>query len=62
MSASAWYVEIIPYRDTEPRKVIGPFLTERQADRAERGVMHNLNHHDYYTMVSTLPPSDRDTA
>lgn len=61
MSAHAWYVEIIPYRDTEPRKVIGPFSTERQADRAERGVMHNLNHHDYYTVVSQLSPSHSET-
>jgi hypothetical protein len=51
-----WWVEICPYPDVANGQVktLGPFKTEREADRAERGVNINLNHHDYYTMVSSV--------
>lgn len=43
-------VEIV--RDGDPEEVVrrlGPYLSQRQADKAEDGVNINLNHNDYHT-------------
>ncbi|QIG58646.1 hypothetical protein SEA_HUBBS_101 [Microbacterium phage Hubbs] len=42
------YVRIVHAPTGETEKVLGPYSSERQADRAEMGVLRNLSRH-YYT-------------
>lgn len=46
-----WFVDIIRHTDGSVEKTIGPFPTERMAERAERGVNINLRHKDCYTVT-----------
>lgn len=45
-----WYVEIVGADDVVDRS-IGPFPSERGAERCERGVSINLDHERYSTRV-----------
>ena len=45
-----YYIEIRSAKG-ELVKRLGPYPTERAAERAERGVNINLNHGEYYTVV-----------
>lgn len=47
-----WYVKICAFesKDVIPERV-GPYYSEREADRADRGVNINLNHDKYYTTI-----------
>ena len=53
---SGFIVQIIKYSDCSVFKTLGPYQSESQADKAEAGVDANLNHEDYYSVVS---PSSR---
>ncbi len=46
-----WFVDIIEYEGDKVEKTLGPYGTERQADRADDGVNINLNHERFYTRV-----------
>lgn len=37
------WIEVVDGRDLYPAKVLGPYATPRQADRASRGVLRLLN-------------------
>jgi len=55
-----WYVEICPYPLIEGEaSKLGPFDTERIAERVQRGVNINLDHERYYTVVSSVTSKDR---
>lgn len=48
-----WYVEIRPYSDDRADggfRRMGP-MSERQADKVDRGANINLNHEKYYTAI-----------
>lgn len=42
------YVHIVHGPTEKREKTLGPYATERLADKAEAGVLRNLSHH-YYT-------------
>ena len=46
-----WYVDVIKYDGDQRVKRLGPYSTERMADKADRGVSINLNHDEYWTKV-----------
>jgi len=51
-----YYVEIRRYAegdevDDTTVKRMGPYVTERQAEKIDRGANINLNHQDYYTEI-----------
>ena len=46
-----WIVEVISYKDGSREHAVGPFATEAQADKADRGLNINLNHDQFYTIV-----------
>ncbi len=49
-----WFVEIRTSGTLEAVvKRMGPFVSERQAEKVESGANINLNHEDYYTAVTT---------
>lgn len=50
-------VEVIRHADLAVVKTLGPFATERQADRVDGGVNINLNHAEFYTVVRPTPPT-----
>jgi hypothetical protein len=43
------YVEVVSYETGEVVKTLGPYASERLAEKAERGVEANLDHENYYT-------------
>ena len=45
------YVDIIRYDDDETEKTLGPYSSEREAEKAERGVGYQLDHARFYTQV-----------
>ncbi|MCK5132382.1 MAG: hypothetical protein KAR40_09565 [Candidatus Sabulitectum sp.] len=48
----SWYVEIVSYGDQgNTIKRLGPYYSERQAERVDRGANINLNHEKYYTTI-----------
>lgn len=48
---SQFFVEIVKYNKQETVvKRMGP-LSERQAEKVDRGANINLNHEDYYTRI-----------
>lgn len=51
MSDKKFYVQIIEYASGEVEKELGPYNTERMADKACDGVDVNLNHGAYYSQV-----------
>lgn len=54
----AWYVEIRPYSEDESDpgfRRLGPFNSERQADKVDNGANINLNHEKYYTLLVERP-------
>lgn len=44
-----WYVEIVEFGTDKVERTIGPYATERNADKAMSGADRNLNHEKYYT-------------
>ncbi len=54
--APGWYVVVVRLADNFEARVIGPYASERIADRAEAGVMRNMNHADYGTFVREEKP------
>lgn len=44
-----WYVEIVAYADDKVEKRMGPFPSERQANRVDDGANINLDHSRFYT-------------
>lgn len=51
-----WWVEVVPQRkqDGEIHRM-GPFASERTAERCESGVERNLDHERFYTRVTSGP-------
>ena len=49
---SEFFVEVVSYESDEVIRRIGPYASERAADKAENGVMANMNHDAYYTRVA----------
>ena len=48
-----YYVEIIKYGESEETvEKIGP-MSERKAERVDSGVNINLNHEEYYTIITS---------
>ena len=48
-----YYVEIIKYGEPEETvEKIGP-MSERKAERVDSGVNINLNHEEYYTIITS---------
>lgn len=48
MKKAGWYVEIVGPGD-KVEKELGPYVDERQADKADAGVNRNLNHDRFFT-------------
>lgn len=46
-----YYVEIIEFGEEKPGTVMGPFDTERHAEKVDRGANINLNHDNFYTRI-----------
>lgn len=53
-----FYVEIAEKKTHKVIEKIGPYSSERMAEKSERGVNINLNHDEYYTDVTTDLESD----
>lgn len=51
--APGHYVHIISYETDAKVETLGPYVSERQAETAESGVIRNLSH-DYYTMTEEV--------
>ncbi len=52
MTPRGWVVEIVESATGEVVKTLGPYDTERTAEKTERGVETNLNHAKYHTNVA----------
>ena len=48
---SEYFVQIIENHTGNKIEEIGPYSSERMAERAERGVLRNLNRDRYFTYV-----------
>ena len=55
-----YYVQIIRYTDDGVVEEMGPF-SERRADRVDDGANWNLNHEEFYTLI-TQKPEEEDNA
>ena len=54
MSNDKYYVQIVEYGDDgidTVMKTMGPFNSERQAERCADGAEINMNHANYYTTI-----------
>ena len=49
-AAPGWYVEIVDLLD-RPMTVLGPYGSERIAERGESGVLRNLDHARFSTRI-----------
>lgn len=54
MRKPGYYVCIIGYTDKANVKTLGPYGSERLAERAEDGVNRSLNHDVYYTTMEEV--------
>lgn len=45
------YVQVIEIETGNKIKELGPYKSERMAEKAEDGVNRNLNHHKFFTWV-----------
>lgn len=45
------YVEVVEYESDKVVKRMGPFSSERQADKCCDGVDRNLNHEQFYSQT-----------
>jgi hypothetical protein len=45
-----WYVEIVAYEGDEVVKSMGP-MSERRAEKVERGALINNNHDEFYIQI-----------
>jgi hypothetical protein len=50
-----WWVEVVPHAKDGRTHRMGPFASERTAERCESGVERNLNHEQFYTRVTSGP-------
>lgn len=46
-----YFVEIISIETDAVEKTLGPYASRHLADKAENGVMRNLNFDDFYTQI-----------
>lgn len=46
-----YLVEVVDLETSKIVKTLGPYSSERQAERADDGVQHNLNHEAYFTQI-----------
>ena len=62
MDDDKYYVQIVEYGDDGIDTIIktmGPFNTERQAQRCADGAEINMNHSSYYTTIETNINKDK---
>lgn len=52
-----YYVEVRNLQTEEVIKRLGP-MSERKAERVERGMLINMNHEDYYTQITIDPHTE----
>ena len=43
------YIDIVSYGTGETVKTLGPFLSDRLADRAEGGLLRQIDHERFYS-------------
>lgn len=46
-----WYVDVVRAATGEIEKSLGPYGSERTAERAEDGLNRNIDHERYYTDI-----------
>lgn len=56
-----FYVEIVKHDTGEVVKRLGP-MSERMAERVERGAHYNLNHGEYYTRIVEVADETREVS
>ncbi len=56
-----WFIDIVEYEGDRIEKTLGPYGSERVADRGDRGVNINLNHERFYTRVEERKGKKRGT-
>lgn len=44
-----YFIEVVEFETEKVERTLGPFVNERQADRAEDGLNRQLNHERYFT-------------
>lgn len=55
---TTYMVEIVNYDTGIAEKKIGPFNSKCRAEKAEDGVIINLNHDEYYTRIAEKSSED----
>ena len=56
------YVDVIAFKGEERIRRMGPFTSERAADRVDRGVNINLDHDLYFTRIDSIYVSEAGVA
>ena len=51
MNGEAYYVDIIEYETEETVKSLGPYPTDRMAEKADRGLGYQLDHSRFYSQL-----------
>ena len=46
-----YYVDIISHKANETVKSLGPYNSEKTAEKAERGLLYQLDHGRFYTQI-----------
>ena len=49
-----YWVEVVEYETDEVVSRVGPEISERQAERLERGMNINLNHDRFFTRIDEV--------
>jgi len=52
---SKYIVQVVEYKTGHAVHTIGPFYSERQAEKADDGLQRNLNHELYFTQLVEQP-------
>ena len=52
---SQWFVDVIEKATRSVVKTLGPYSSERNAEKAERGVLINMNTAEFFTTVRAAP-------
>lgn len=64
MKKEQWWVDIVEVvgNNNEVVKRLGPFGSESECDRADRGVNINLNHERFFTRILSTVPVGKERA
>lgn len=52
---SKYIVNVVEYKTGDVVKTLGPYPSERQAEKADDGLQRNLNHELYFTEIVEQP-------